>query len=282
MDVDEFVEEHGGRLVSEDTMGKYGRWIRRFESWRPKEPDEEVLRQWDSFLSDEDRADYPWKNARGRGAPQSYSFQSRVVSLSAVKLWLAHEHDIHIETEVQNIAEGEPAPFEPRTLSGSEIESVIRRAPLDCENDDCQTALRVGYDAIMRGAELADARVEDFDRGEGSLYVRAKKGSEPTTVELSDEAARALRNHVAARSGREYLFHNAYDNPWQPSSWNQHFRRKHHEDGFHCFGRHSPITNRLTSGEEFGQVYMRARHSNPTTTLKYVNYVGGDAPDWVG
>lgn len=278
IDTDEFQKRVRDREVNSDqTIHLYDNWVRRFESWRPgEEPDEAMLRDFDSFLQDSERPGYPWESRRGRPAPDEYAFQTRVVALSGVKLWLKHQYDISIETEVQNIAAGEPEPFDPTVLDPGEVNRVIQQADVACDNPDCRAAISVGYDAILRGAELVDARLEDFDSGEGSLYVRAKKGSEPATIQLGSRAATDLRNHASTYPDRDLLFTNAYDNKLKPQVWNNHFREKHHTAGFHSFARHSPINNRLTQGESFEDVFLRARHTNARTTLKYVSYIGMD------
>lgn len=278
----EFENDITGRDVNRaDTAKRYARWARRFEAWRPGgDPDAEMLREFDTLLEDEDLPDYPWENARGPSAPPSYAYRTRIVALSGTKLWTDYHYGERIEKEVQNIALGEPAEFDPTILDPGEIERTINTATTACDNPDCQTAMAVGYDAIMRGAEVADVRAEDVDRSDRSLYVRAKKGSEPASVSLSDGAWRKIESHVAAHPDREYLFRNAYDRAWTPEAWNQHFRRKHNDAGFHAFARHSAISNRLRQGEDFGQVYLRARHQNPATTLKYVDKIGVDPPGW--
>lgn len=282
--VDKFTEDLVGRQVSrEKTANRYNRWIKRFEAWRGGgEPDEEMLRDFDSFMADEDHVDYPWENTRGPAAPDSYAYQTRVTALSANLLWLPHRYDVQITNEVQNIAKGEPAPFEPTILKPGEIQTIISNASSTCDNPDCEMAIRLGYDAIMRGAEIADARTEDVDLNDGTIYVRAKKGSEPTHIELSDDVFAMLKRHVEDHPDRKYLFRNSYDRAYTASAWNQHFRRKHHDAGFHAFARHSAVSNRLRRGEDFGDVYLRARHQNPSTTLKYAHHVAvADAPEWV-
>jgi len=278
-----FAEDIVGREVgSEDTAERYARWATRFEAWRPQgDPTAEMLREFDTLLESEDHRSYPWENSRGKSAPPSYAYRSRVQALSGVKLWAEYEYDTRIEKEVQNIALGEPADFDPTIIDPVDVQGVIAQAPLACDNPDCQTAIQVGYDAILRGSELADVRAEDVNRDDQTLYVRAKKGSEPTNIKLGDEAWQALLQHANAHPKRDYLFRNSYDRAWTADAWNQHFRRKHHPAGFHALARHSAITNRLKQ-EDFGSVYLRARHQNTQTTLKYVDAVGLDAPDWVG
>lgn len=281
-DVTAFQEEIVGREVKASAAEKYGRWAERFEAWRPGgDPDEEMLRDFDTFLEDDARVDYPWENARGRPAPDSYAYSSRIGALSGVKQWADYHYGVSIDREVQNIALGEPADFDPTILDPAEVRRVQREASFACDNPDCEVAIGVGYDAIMRGAELADVRREDVDPAEGAVYVRAKKDSDSKHIELDPDTWAKLSAFVDAHPDREYLFRNAYGRAWTPAAWNQHFRRKHHDAGFHAYARHSPITNRLRAGEAFGSVYLRARHTYPRTTLKYVGIVGGvDAPAW--
>ncbi len=87
---------------------------------------------------------------------------------------------------------------------------------------------------------------------------------------------------LSERRGRERLFHNAYGRPWKPDSWSQHFRTQHHDAGWHSFGRHSAISNRLSAGEDFGDVYRRARHQSPAMTTRYARIVDAPIPDWAG
>jgi len=273
IDTSSFEERIRGREVNSDqTVTKYTRWVQRFEAWAPSSYDENTLRDFDSFLQDEERIDYPWENNRGKPAPASYSYSSRVGALSAAKLWLKHEHDVSVDTEVQNIASGEPGEFEPSILDRFEV-SAVRNDAAFCENDGCHAAVHLGYDAIMRGAELADVRRDDIDWDEQAIYVRAKKGSEPQTVSLSDETWRALTQFANQHPDRDYLFRNSYGRAWTPAAWNQHFRRKHHEAGFHAFARHTRISQMLKGGHDFGEVYLRARHQSPATTLQYISFV---------
>lgn len=281
-DVETFQAEIKGREVnSEGTVAQYGRWAERFEAWRPGgDPDEAMLRDFDTFLEDDARVDYPWSNRRGPDPPDAYAYTSRVGALSAAKLWADYNYGVKIERDVQNIALGEPPDFDPTILDAHEVRQIVDNASATCSNPDCKTAIAVGYDAILRGAELAEVTAEDVDRDRGTLYVHAKKNSDSKHIELSDTAWQKLDAHLGRHPDREYLFRNSYGRAWNAAAWNQHFRRKHEPAGFHAVARHSAITNRLRNGEDFGSVYLRARHSYPRTTLKYVSIVGGDAPDW--
>lgn len=290
-DFDRFRERVVGRRVNEQTYGKYERWVKRFETWRSGEDiDVGVLIDFDTVLEDETWADYPWTNDTGRPAPASYSYRSRIVAISAIKLWANFYHGAEITEEVQNIVSGEPDPFDPPYISRNDIARVIRDAEDACSNPDCTAALAVTYDAVLRASELTLLTTDDIDLDQGTIYVHATKGSESGTLSLGERARSALRDHVDRNNPSSKLFTNAYGNGWKPSSWADHVRTQHHEVGSHSIGRHSPIVHMLQhpaefehideSQDVFGQVYQRARHRHPTTTSRYAKIVGMDVPDW--
>lgn len=281
-EIDEFADHVRGREITNDgTLSDYVRWVGRFELWRPGgEADEEMLRDFDSYLADEEVADYPWSNDRGGPPPAEYAYQTRVKALSALKYWLGYQYDADVPTKINDLALGEPEPFDPTVLPEREIRRIVNTAS-DCGNEDCRMAIKLGYDCILRGAELSNVRREDVDRDTKSLFVRSVKGSNRVTVGLSRETWTMLRRFLDRHPDRDRLFQNAYERAWKPDAWSQHFRRKHHEAGWHAVGRHSAITNRLRKGEDFGKVFQRARHQNPTMTLRYASIVDADVPEWV-
>lgn len=279
---DQFENRIRGREVNSDqTVNLYRMWAMRFESWRPRdEPSEAMLRDFDTLLHEETRTDYPWENHRGRPAPDAYAHASRVQAISALKLWARIQYGVTIETVPQDIVFGEPEPFDPHYLPPEEIDSVIEGADDACSNGGCKAAIALGYDAIMRGAELTAVRRQDVDPDAGTVYVRSVKGSNRATISLGDRASNLLAAHVEKYPDRDRLFRNAYDRAWKPQAWNNHFRRAHHEAGFHAFARHSPIVNRLNDGQPFGEVYRRARHKHPEMTTRYARLVGVEPPEW--
>lgn len=279
--VEQFRNRIVGRRVKERTADQYESWIRRFEMWRgTPEPDLGTLIDFDSVLADPQWREYPWENAVGRPAPDAYAYRTRILALSAVKLWLRLHYNHEITEEVQNIVSGEPEPFDPPYISEDDVSRVIGGAVDACNNTGCEAALRLSYDAILRAAELTLVRTEDVDLTAGTLDVRAVKGSMNATVSLGADTVRALERHVTENDVRNVMFTNTYGNKWKPSSWSEHFRTYHHEAGSHSFGRHSPIVHRLQRGEPFGEVYRRARHKHPAMTTRYARVVGVDIPDW--
>lgn len=279
--IEDFQSRITGRRVTEQTANKYGRWVKRFEMWRgDPEPDIETLIDFDTILADEDWKEYPWENKTGRRIPDAYAYRSRNVALSAAKLWCRIHHGNEIIEEVQNIVSGEPAPFDPPYISKNDVEAVFDTARDDCDVSGCEAALRLTYDAIMRAVELTSVKREDIDFDQGTIYVRAAKGSDNAEISLSGETLGHLRQYIETEQPGGTVFKNSYDNGWGASSWCSHVRNNHHEVGAHSFGRHTPIIHRLNDGEPFGDVYRRARHSNPAMTARYARVVGVEIPDW--
>lgn len=277
----EFKERVVGRSISEDTFDAYWLWIERYETWTDAEPTLPVLEDFDSFLDNPRRTDYPWTNATGRPAPDSYSYSSRTQAISALIMWARRQYGTQIPEQPQDIVIGEPEPFEPTYLNRQVVSETIEEAPEACNCYGCRAALAVSYDAILRASELVILTVDDFDPDAGELAVTAKKGSRDSTLTLGDDTVRMLRDYLDNReSSSERLFTNTYGGDWTKQAWSDHFRLNHHEAGSHSWGRHTPILHMLQAGSGFGDVYRRARHQNPSTTAKYARYVDVDVPSW--
>lgn len=295
--LDTFEERVVGRAISERTFTDYEKWIRRFEAWREMvgaaSPDIAELEDFDNFLADESRTEYPWDNGTGQTPPPSYAYRSRVNAASATKLWIRREYGTRIPETPDAICLGEPEPFDPTYLEPERVAERIRSADHDCDIDGCSAALRVSYDAILRASELVRVRREDIDFGAATLYVQATKGSQNAEVGLDHRTVDALREYVDQHPGRDRLFVNSYGRAWKPSAWSTHVWRAHTEAGSHALGRHSPIMHRMEGAnpsfmddtfedEDFGSVYRRARHTNPSMTVRYARVVGVDVPEWAG
>lgn len=291
-DINTFRDRITGRRVAESTCDQYETWIHRFEDWMGDgDPTLGALIDFDSYLADPDRPDYGWENATGRPAPDEYSHSSRQLALSALKLWVRLHYDETIEEDVQNIVSGEPNEFDPKYLSQRDIQTVLGDADTACSRPGCEAALRVSYDAILRGKELTRIQREDVDFETGTIYVRAVKGSNNMELALQRDTLDSLERHFEAHADREYPFWNAYGRKWKPGAWNEHVRTQHHEVGSHAIGRHSAIMHRLTNPgdfphtadtDTFGSVFRRSRHSQPAMTARYARIAGIDIPDWGG
>ena len=283
-DYEQFRERVVGRKVKEQTYNEYIRWIKRFETWYDGEsPGIIDLEDFDTMLSSPQETYYPWVNARGSPPPSQYAYSTRVIAVSAVKLWVRRQYGVDIPEKPQDIVIGSKSDFEPTYLSPEEVRSVIWDAPDDCNCFGCQAACAVSYDAILRAAELCLLTYDDVDLDSGMLDVTAVKKSRDSQISLADETTELLSEYMAEddrSSGR--LFTNTYGNSWTRNAWSNHFSRNHHSAGSHAFGRHTPILHMLDSGVSFGDVYRRARHRNPQTTAQYARIVGENIPSWVG
>lgn len=281
--VESFRQNVWGREVTnQDTLEDYVRWLKRFEQWNEDDRAGEVtLREFDQYLAT--NAEFPWGMTRpidNDEDREGYAYRTRVKAISALKLWLQVEYDTRVQNEVQNIVLGEAPDYDPEWLSTDDIESVIESADDDCDADGCKTLLTLGYDAVMRAAEICEVRRTDIDLERGTIFVHAKKGSMDAEIGLDRRTVQRLRQHVRNNPDREYLFYNSYGRPWKAKPLAKHFGRKHHEAGIHSFTRHSPIIHRLNDGEPLGEVSRRARHTNMTTTKRYARLVGAEIPEW--
>lgn len=284
-DFDAFENAVRDREVnSEDTLEDYVRWARRFETWHDGSPPVEVdLRMFDQWLAETPMSDFPWSFTRPISNDEDYpgyAYRTRIKALSAVKLWSRMHYDSQISNEVQNIALGDEPNFDPPRISVADCDRIKNAADDACKAPDCAVALSLGYDALMRAAEITRVRTGDIDSSAGVVYVRAVKGSLNADIGLSPDTASMVSDHVADHSGRDRPFYNTYGRPWKPKALAKHFWRKHHSVGIHSFSRHSPICHRLNAGESFGDVYRRARHSQPSTTAQYARLVGAPIPDY--
>lgn len=277
----EFKERVVGRSISEDTFDAYWLWIKRFERWTDAEPSLPILEDFDSFLDSERRTDYPWTNATGRPAPDSYSHSSRTQAISALVMWARRQYGINVPEQPDDIVRGEPEPFSPTYLTREDVSETMEAAADGCNCYGCRAALAVSYDAILRASELVILSVDDLSLESQELAVTAKKGSRDSTLTLGDRTTDILRDYLDNReSDSDRLFTNTYGGDWTKQAWSDHFRLHHHEAGSHSWGRHTPILHMLQSGSSFGDVYRRARHQNPSTTAKYARYVDAEVPSW--
>lgn len=281
---------------TKDTVRHYLRWARRFEDWLEMEPGRDALAEFDELLRDgdalrdlRDRAGSfdSWSGAQvPRGG---YAYSSRVVAISGVKSWVDYRYGVEWggrqQNQVQNICRGEPAVFDPVVARPSKVREVLEETR-GCEADSCHAMAITGYDAIMRGVELCNARFDDLDLDRGTIYVRGAKGSESRHVRLHESTLDVLADYRELVLERfddpEYLFYAFYQHwwnkPWHPSSWSKHFSNRHWDAGWHSLGRHSAVTNRLRNGESISSVNQRARHSSIEMTSKYNQLAenGGD------
>lgn len=280
--IERFKERVVGRSIGQDTFEAYRLWIDRFEQWYDGDaPSLRDLEDFDTLLEGGPSSAYPWSNATGRPAPESYSYSSRNQAICAVKMWARRHYDVHIPEQPGDIIRGDPESFKPVYLDRERVRQVIRAAGGACSCDGCRAALALSYDAILRASELAKLRVSDVDLESEALDVDATKNSRDMEVGISEHSADAVREYLQnADHSSGWLFRNSYGDGWTKNSWSTHVLRHHVDEGSHAFGRHTPILHQLEAGVSFGDVYRRARHKNPSTTAQYARKVGAEVPEW--
>lgn len=283
---------------TEGTITKYSMWGRRFQEWigaAGEKPRPGTLERWEAVLRDGSRLDTLVKEAsRGtawetmRPPEDGYAYRTRVQAVSAAKSFLDYVHGVRFDGRqahnVANIVRGEEPAFDPTIATPGQVQEVLDDTAR-CERESCHAMARVGYDAIMRLSEITSVRRGDIDLGRGTIYVRAIKGSKNRHIRLADRTLEVLRDHLELLDERaddpEWAFYSEIDthgaaSPWSTaggSGWSRHFSSEHWGPGFHSFARHSAITNRLNAGESITQVYQRARHSSPSMTQRYMQFV---------
>jgi len=281
-DKQEFRERVVGRSIKEETFDLYWRWIQRFEGWHTDKghPTLRDLEDFDTLLVTED-ATVPWENRVGRSVPDSYSYQSRNLATSAIKMWVRRHYDHDIPEQPQDIVRGTPKSFDPTYLTNKEVNETIDNAPEACNCPACTAALALSYDAILRAVELTTLTVDDVDFETGEVDVTAAKGSRDSTLSVADSTLGTMKEYMDGSDHNSGpLFRNTYGDPWNAGAWATHVSRHHVDAGSHAWGRHTPILHMFQSGASFGDVYRRARHVSSSTTARYARYVGVETPDW--
>ncbi|KXA94632.1 hypothetical protein AKJ65_03865 [candidate division MSBL1 archaeon SCGC-AAA259E19] len=214
---------------------------------------------------------------------EGFSYRSRIQALSAAKLYLQLMYGARLDRDVDEFVSGEEPEFTPEYYEKEEVEEIFEKTE-NCTYPHCHVMTRLGYDCILRCAELVAVRKEDVDLSRRTLEVRAVKRSIPREVQFSGETAGLLEPVMKNReSGHLFLTYETKGRegvkPFEPESWSRHFRREHGAK-FHKLARHSSIIHKLQDGWDFGDVYLQARHQHPSMTAKYAEFAGVEAPEW--
>lgn len=272
------------------TTRDYESWASRFEDWKEwadVSVSLELLYTFDEFLNDpetmrrfaDEYVDGHSVWNRCRIPDEGYSYRTRVKALSAVKSYVDFVYDVEFPNQqkykINNVVDGDPPAFDPPTASPDEVEEIFEDTE-SCSFGSCHPMTRLGYDAIMRCAEITRVEWDDVNIEKGRIYVRSAKGSPERWVTLSPKTVDVLIDHRQAVlehfDNPKWLFYRLggfkWNKTWTAQKWGEHFRNAHGM-GFHDFARHSPITNRLNNGESLTDVSRRARHANFENTIKY-------------
>lgn len=276
MSIAQFRERVTGRdLKSQQSVDEYVRWIERFQDWHDgSEITEAVLRDFDDELSGPNPLD-------AREDP--YSHSTRTKALSAVIKWAQVMENTTIARDVGDLTKGDRAEFDPTILDRDEVGRILTEP---CRFQGCLAARVVGYDAIMRASEVTSMQPEDVDFEEGTVYVRAKKGSERRWIGVDEDTLELLRDQVDWATSQfqdpaKLFYNSSMVKGWSAKAFSKHFIEEHHDAGFHSFARHTAITLRLEDGEDFWDVYLRARHKHPSMTARYASIAGRSAPEHI-
>lgn len=274
--------ERGNKLTS----NMYKKWSRRFLDWaleRNKNlEDSQTLFDWDDYLYEKRKRKWLVEQKRGRqlGIRQKYSYSSRIIALTAGKSFMSIA--LNIDTgdirEVNKIAkeaedEEEEELSEDKILSESEIETVIGECE-KCINPTCGVIARLGFNLVLRAADLVKIKPENLNLEEEKIYVNPAKGSVSRTHRLIDMPFMSKEDLISDLSELErnkYLFkNNCQDRPTASASIRTHFVSKHNQS-FHEFARHSAICW-FIENYGFDRAYLRARHTNYSMTTRYARF----------
>jgi len=262
------------------TIESYTKWVARFLDSGLDETDPNVLYLWDDYLYD-----------------KGMSYNTRLIALSAVKLYQRFVVGINKSDlpEVHEVIRGEPPAFKPKYVDIKTVNQIFEE-PWEVEGRDYEIALqhatmiKLGYNLILRAEELVHIRKEDIDLKEGTVFVHAAKGSMSRRIYIDDltrfgikddpSTLECLRELASMRSNYLFLTYGKV-RPWSSASWRAQFLQQYgrkYGTNWHAFARHSPIIHRLEAGEPFEDVWLRARHKNPTMTARYAALVGRRPP----
>jgi len=281
--IGKFKRRVSDRKWNPKTVNQYTLWAERLEEWMDPEDFESyqgVMFDFDTYLADLPE-DPPWDGSKRKG--EGFSYSSRIQALSAAKLYLQLMYGARLDRDVDEFVSGEEPEFEPEWYTKEEAEKIFAETR-GCKYPHCHAMTKLGYDSILRCAELVAVRKEDVDLSRRTLEVRAVKHSIPREVQFGAETGGLLKPVLEKRkSGHLFLTYEADGRqgvkPFEPESWSRHFRREHNAK-FHKLARHSSIIHKLQDGWDFGDVYLQARHRHPSMTAKYAEFAGVEAPDW--
>ncbi|KXB01085.1 hypothetical protein AKJ41_02775 [candidate division MSBL1 archaeon SCGC-AAA259O05] len=281
--IEKFEKRVSDRKWNPKTVKQYILWAERLEKWTDPgdfESYEGVMFDFDTYLADLPE-NPPWNGSKRKG--EGFSYRSRIQALSAAKLYLQLMYGARLDRDVDEFVSGEKPEFSPEYYEREEVEEIFEKTNR-CTYPHCHAMTRLGYDCILRCAELVQVRREDVDLSKRALEVRAVKRSIPREVQFSGETAELLEPVMEDReSGHLFLTYETESRegvkPFEPESWSRHFRREHNAK-FHKLARHSSIIHKLQDGWNFGDVYLQARHQHPSMTAKYAEFAGVEAPDW--
>jgi len=142
------------------------------------------------------------------------------------------------------------------------------------DNRKYKLLIQLTYGAGLRVSEVVGLRVEDVGLASGELWVREGKGAKDRLTLLPNKIADDLQIMMHGKSGRDYLFENAWGGKLTTRSAQAVFARALKRAGiqkaatFHSL-RHSFATHLLEAGVDVRYVQELLGHRSITTTQLY-------------
>lgn len=158
----------------------------------------------------------------------------------------------------------------PVVLSKKEIEEIIKNT----DNSKYRLMISLGYACGLRVSEVVNLKVQDLSIDELVLTIRNGKGKKDRITILPKKAEDALKNLIAGRLGKEYLFPSNRNGKLTTASLQKMFHKSMGKTKitknatFHSL-RHSFATHLLENGTDVRYVQELLGHSNIRTTQIY-------------
>ncbi|MBU2025336.1 MAG: tyrosine-type recombinase/integrase [Patescibacteria group bacterium] len=158
----------------------------------------------------------------------------------------------------------------PVILSRAEIEKIIQTTT----NTKYRLMISLGYACGLRVSEVVNLKVADLDIDELVVHVREAKGKKDRVSVLSQKLQDDLRNSIAGKNSKDYVFESNRGGKLTTTSLQKMFRKSLSETkikkpaSFHSL-RHSFATHLLENGTDVRYVQELLGHSNIRTTQIY-------------
>lgn len=158
----------------------------------------------------------------------------------------------------------------PITLSRTEIERILKAT---C-NAKYKLIISLGYACGLRVSEAVNLKVADLDIAELVVHIKTAKGKKDRISILPERLKDDLRNMIAGKNAKDYLFSSNRGGKLTTTSLQKMFRKSlakakvNKPATFHSL-RHSFATHLLENGTDVRYVQELLGHSNIRTTQIY-------------
>jgi len=158
----------------------------------------------------------------------------------------------------------------PVVLSRAEINKVIEAT----DNAKYRLMISLGYACGLRVSEVTKLKVADLDIDELVVHIKGAKGKKDRINVLPEKLQNDLRNIIAGKNGRDYVFDSNRGGKITTTSLQKTFRKSLSKSmlnkpaTFHSL-RHSFATHLLENGTDVRYVQELLGHANIRTTQIY-------------